>query len=562
MQKPKLDVMVALLCYAGNGGVATVLPDIAVWLAKTFSKMEKDERVGRVAVKRAGDIPLTMIRNSLVKQAKDEGFDVLIMIDSDNVPDLYDGCRAEAKPFWDTSFDFLYERSLRMLPTVVCSPYCGPPPHPTRGGEENCYVFYASRQESDDGDPDFDGGVRFEAYSREHAAIMRGIQSIAAGPTGCIMYSLDAFDLMPVHQMTKEKILHDYAAGLITIERAKALLAMDSWFYYEFTDGYQTHKASTEDVTNTREIQMAGIQKHGEPVVFCNWDAWAGHYKPKCVGAPMPLRIEQVSSLFAEAVRNDISVHEEATEFDFTGDEDTFDDVPDGRGPEEYDDLAPMQEQRGSDRRLRHAFEDYAPRAPAAEEEHVEDEFEEADDELNIPHTPGRRMGKMFADPTIPEEHCQDIRLIAENYEVNRCAVIGDKSGELCEAMTWAPTAMVFAVDPGPMWDYYNTVGRAKVSGEVEEDPIAVANGIDAMELDGVVIHISEFDKYGGRKVLGHWFRKHLALGGVMVLVADAEHTIEKMAEFAEGIGLAHKPYHLENGKVVVLQKISSRAPA
>jgi hypothetical protein len=85
--------------------------------------------------------------------------------------------------------------------------------------------------------------------------------------------------------------LNDVAAGKVGVARAKQLLAMESWFYYEYEDGECTHKASTEDCTNTREIQLAGIEKHGEPVVFCNWDSWAGHYKPKCVGKPTPLRI-------------------------------------------------------------------------------------------------------------------------------------------------------------------------------------------------------------------------------------------------------------------------------
>jgi hypothetical protein len=321
MQKAKLKILFAQFAYAGNGGVATVLPHYVPWFAKVYKQLSADPRVEQVAIKQYGDIPLDIERNRVVFDAKQHGFDVIVMLDSDNVPDLYLGHRSDAKSFIETSFNFLYEREIRGIPTVVCAPYCGPPPHPTKGGSENVYVFFATHDEGDDSKPDFVGRIKFEAYSREHAAIMRGIQVCAAGPTGCIMYSTSAFDLMPVHKQTKDEILDDLLAGKISKDRAKQLINMESWFYYESPDGLRTSKASTEDVTNTREIQMAGVQKHGEPVVFCNWDAWAGHFKPKCVGAPSTLKIESVSNLFREAVANNISSQDQAMDIDFTGGE-------------------------------------------------------------------------------------------------------------------------------------------------------------------------------------------------------------------------------------------------
>ena len=45
---------------------------------------------------------------------------------------------------------------------------------------------------------------------------------------------------------------------------------MESWFWYEFTDGPRTSKASTEDVTNTREIQLASYLKFKEPTPLAN----------------------------------------------------------------------------------------------------------------------------------------------------------------------------------------------------------------------------------------------------------------------------------------------------
>lgn len=316
MKPMQLDVLVALFAYGGNGGVATLLPEIAMWLAHNSHEMKADPRIGRIGVRRFGDIPLTMERNKVVKYAKDNGFDAILMIDSDNAPDLYLGQREWAEPFWKTSFDFLYERKLRGVPTVVCAPYCGPSPHPVHGGAENVYVFHAEDHET--GDPN--SAFRFQAYSRHHAAKMRGIQEIAAGPTGCILYSTDAFDLMPVHQHTQLEVLEQYQRGTLSAERTLRLLNMQSWFFYEFTDQYQTQKASTEDVTNTREIQMAGLAKHRESVVFCNWNAWAGHYKPKCVGMPEPISINEISGHYIEAIEHGAHRGDEIREIDFTDD--------------------------------------------------------------------------------------------------------------------------------------------------------------------------------------------------------------------------------------------------
>jgi hypothetical protein len=306
MQKPKLDVLVAMLAYGGNGGVATVLPNHATWLASTSVKAERDDRIGRFDVRFYGDVPLSMERNRIVRDAMDGGYDAILMIDSDNEIDGYVGAERDAKPFWDSSIGFLYERELRGLPTVVCAPYCGPPPHPVNGGAENVYVFYVDDFETlDPGQPN--GGWKVVPYSRQHAATMRGIQPIAAGPTGVILYSTSAFRVLP-ESVAPEEVLEKYRKGELHLERAKQLLDRKSWFYYEYTDAARSRKASTEDVTSTREIQLAGCIKYGEPIVFCNWDSWAMHLKPKRVGKPNVLPIEAVSQAFQEVVRDNVSV--------------------------------------------------------------------------------------------------------------------------------------------------------------------------------------------------------------------------------------------------------------
>lgn len=313
MTPAKLDILIAMFAYGGNGGVATIIPEVGLWVGERLNEMRQDERIGRVAVARYGDIPLTMERNRVVKDAIDGRYDVILMLDSDNQPDLYMGTSSWCKPFWKTSFDFLYDRHMRNLPTVVCAPYCGPPPHPVGGGQENVYVFYAEDNET--GNPE--AAFKFSAYDRNTASQMRGIQEIAAGPTGVILYSTTALQLMPIGKLNPGQILESHARGELSQDRALRLLRMQSWFFYEFTDQYQTRKASTEDVTNTREIQLAGLAKHKQPVVFCNWDAWAGHWKPKCVGMPSPIRMEQINEMYLEAVQNPVSALEEIRELNF-----------------------------------------------------------------------------------------------------------------------------------------------------------------------------------------------------------------------------------------------------
>ena len=271
--------------------------------------------IGRVGWAKYGDIPLSMERNRVIKDAKENDYDIVVMLDSDNVPDLYLGSDKEAKPFIQTSLEFLLDRSKVGLPTVVCAPYCGPPPHPVDGGCENVYVF--DFEDSEDGGSEY----RLKQYSRSHAAIMRGIQPVAAGPTGVIMYSMDALDLLPVNEMSKLDVLEAVKRGDISTGRAEQMLAMESWFFYEHPDLEQTTKSSTEDVTNTREIQFAAMNKLGKPVVFCNWDSWAGHGKPKMVGKPAVVPIESVTNLYREAVISGVSARDRTVEVDFTGDD-------------------------------------------------------------------------------------------------------------------------------------------------------------------------------------------------------------------------------------------------
>ncbi|MHC4431724.1 MAG: class I SAM-dependent methyltransferase, partial [Planctomycetota bacterium] len=312
MQQAKVDVFVAHFCYGGNGGIKSLAAPITPWWAKTYYEMMQDDRIGRVGYVQPGDIPLDMERNRTVEAAMQDGYDLLFMLDSDNIPDLHLPHGEPHKPFWQTSFDFAYSRLTQGKPTAICAPYCGPPPHPIELGMENVYVFYWEALSNDQ----FPQHV-LQMYSREHACQMRGITPVAAGPTGCILYTMSAFELLQVQRVREDDILELLQRQAIDVQTAKRLLSAQSYFYYEFRDQRRIEKVSTEDVTNLRDISLAGFQKYGEDIVFCNWDSWAGHAKPKVVGKPAHIRVEQINEHYRRAVESNVSAYEHIVEADF-----------------------------------------------------------------------------------------------------------------------------------------------------------------------------------------------------------------------------------------------------
>ena len=254
----KFNVGFVTFSYGGNGGIASEHPDVREWMIPLASELSRDERVGEIRIWNLADTPITMTRNRAVLQAREFGVDVLVMIDSDMKPDLGG---PDAKPFFQSSFDFLVSH-YHKGPVIIGAPYCGPPP------AECVYVFRWQNQQSLNPNPDF----QLEMYDRHTAVKMGGIQECAALPTGLIMYDMRVFELTEPKQEGDKP-----------------------WFYYEYPDIYQSQKASTEDVTMTRDASLVGTQKLGYNPVFCNWDAWAGHWKPKCVGKPIFIDAKGVS---------------------------------------------------------------------------------------------------------------------------------------------------------------------------------------------------------------------------------------------------------------------------
>ncbi len=243
----KRSLMIARFPYGGSEYHAC-----ANWLVETATRAKADPTVSELHHVEVNDTPITMSRNRVIKQALTQQIDYLLMVDSDMKPDMY--AHLGAPRFFDVAWPFALASE---KPCVLAAPYCGPPPH------ENVYVFYWANRESDQPNAD----LSLEQYTRHDASILTGITEVAALPTGLILIDMRAIPRLPL-----------------------------PWFDYEYTDQYQTHKASTEDVVFTRNLALTGVPQ------YCTWDCWAGHVKQKVVGKPGPLTASAVSRGLGEAI--------------------------------------------------------------------------------------------------------------------------------------------------------------------------------------------------------------------------------------------------------------------
>lgn len=252
---------VAFVNFPGDGKTAW---QCSAWVTKTFFKMKQDDRISEISAMYYGpDTPITMMRNRSVKDALDQKCDYILMIDSDISPDSQLGKDPNAKPFWDTAWEFMMNRRHEkgrggLMPATIGAPYCGPPPH------ECCYIFRWKNFETDGPDP----GYKLEMIEREDSAFRMGIEEVAALPTGLILYDIRLFDMIP-----------------------------KPWYDYEWTDDTESYKASTEDVYQTRNASLCGCPQ------FVAWDCWADHIKTKVVTKPRPLTVECLSEKFHEAIK-------------------------------------------------------------------------------------------------------------------------------------------------------------------------------------------------------------------------------------------------------------------
>lgn len=281
MTPRKLRVAFVSFPYGGTGNSSSTHPDVEQWIAKAAILAKQDERISDVLRRDFSDTPVTMTRNAAVDFCQSAGVDVLIMVDSDQAPDLYWGTDPTARQFFPSSFDFLYAH-YEKGPVAIVAPYCGPPAHPVYGGGEIPYVFRWANQNNGEPSP----GFRQERYSREEVSNRTGFEEISSGPTGCCMIDMRCFDLLKVPYF-----YYEYAGDGVACPNC-----------HQPKPGKRSEKSGTEDCAFFRDLSLNCQEQSGYNCVFVNWDAWAGHWKPKCVGKPELIRVDQVSQTLREVV--------------------------------------------------------------------------------------------------------------------------------------------------------------------------------------------------------------------------------------------------------------------
>lgn len=309
--KTKLSVAIAHFPYSGNGAAAKEHPDIRNWEVRTALQARFDERISSFGVLADyNDTPITMTRNAACLDARRLGYDLLLMIDSDQSPCRHEG-ESWYKPFWDEAFNFIYE-NYHKGPRLIFAPYCG--------GQENVFVFkWEDGSSSKFHDPSFS----LEPYDRQEAALMSGIHPAAAGPTGMILIDLRLLDLIEPSGLPRREVLERVQTGQMSVEEALWALR-EGFFYYEWENSYAAKKASTEDVTFTRDIALAGVHALGYNPVFCAWDSWIGHYKPVNVGKPQRFASEDVGAALHKAFSSGLRRNEACLDLSQTIDPQQF----------------------------------------------------------------------------------------------------------------------------------------------------------------------------------------------------------------------------------------------
>ena len=118
MEGKKMRVLVARLAYGG-----WECSGLCNWLGLTSTAMQKHPLIADILHVSEDTFPTPSARNRVVRQARNIGADLLVMVDADTIPHLQ---------FLPTAVEFL---SLLPSPGVVVSPYvCAPP-------EERVQVF-------------------------------------------------------------------------------------------------------------------------------------------------------------------------------------------------------------------------------------------------------------------------------------------------------------------------------------------------------------------------------------------------------------------------------------
>lgn len=294
----KLSCFLAFFSYGGHSGMPAEHPSCREFVVQMQSQMRNDPRIDRIEMETFSDTPVTMTRNLAIKKARENGCDLIVFFDADQDFMLH-AHEPWYKPFFKEAFDAIYAHYDKG-PLVIAAPYTG-------GANNGQNIFFF--QWRNKGLMGEETSFSLEQFSREEAAQMSGIHEVAALPTGLIMFDTRIFDVLDEGRLSREQALDQYKEGKIT--RAEALRFLsDGYFYYEWTDETASKKASTEDVTATRDISLVGQMKLGYNPLRVACDSWIGHVKPYTTGRPKLFTTEQVGAVLQRAVLGGRSCHD------------------------------------------------------------------------------------------------------------------------------------------------------------------------------------------------------------------------------------------------------------
>lgn len=253
----KISLLVNVFTYSKSIGA-----DVFVYTHAAHMLPRTNPRVKEVAVSYTTGYPTDRVRNAVVKEAKANGHHFVLMLDDDMHPDI--GLSSPlhrdetAVPFLPTALDFAMAHN---GPCIVAAPYTAAPP-----SQE--VVVMKERQRFPD-QPDGCGGF-LDKFTRDEAAVMKGICRVAALPTGVMLVDLRVLDILP-----------------------------PPWFSYEFKDPpYNTQLASTEDVVFSRNCDWLGIPQ------YAHFSAWAGHCKSWTTGKPVQCPVTGIGQSVYKAFKN------------------------------------------------------------------------------------------------------------------------------------------------------------------------------------------------------------------------------------------------------------------
>lgn len=190
--------------------------------------------------------PTSVARNNAVKIAQGKA-DFLFMVDEDASP---------APGFFEAALQFLIDNP----PCAIASPAVS-----NNDGLEKVQVFHYTAKNNDQG-----RYFQLEQMSRELAARQQGITKVDNVGCHCIGYNLKVFDLIPVP-------------------------------HYEW-------RLSKDGCTVLESEDLAFHRKMWEQQlpVYIAWDYWAGHWKEKCLSAPLLITGGEVAEVFLQQAKADV----------------------------------------------------------------------------------------------------------------------------------------------------------------------------------------------------------------------------------------------------------------